>query len=241
MMKRNLRKNTVSLALAGTVILGTIAGVKIGMNANSNSYWTKSNGYWYYMDNGDKKTGWLNDNGTWYYLKDDGTMATGWILDKGNWYYLYSNGSMAHDTTIDGYYLNNSGAWTTSSGSSSTSTGGVRIGSELLTKLYELGFYDGGYDTMVYNPYGQSGLSAFDVMHVSSFNTGDCDISITLLRRTSDGDEKLKSILNMIVSNNGNELYDKIISNNSQTVYLDGRKIEINSYDQHTTISFSTK
>ena len=39
---------------------------------------------------------------------------TGWRLIDKNWYYFYSDGYMAKDTTIDGYYLNSSGAWTNS-------------------------------------------------------------------------------------------------------------------------------
>lgn len=53
--------------------------------------------------------GWI-ENGEWYYYQN-GYMKTGWIYDKGNWYYCYSNGMMAHDTVINGYYLNSSGAW----------------------------------------------------------------------------------------------------------------------------------
>ena len=38
--------------------------------------------------------------------------VTGWKLIDAKWYYFDSNGYMAKDTTIDGYYLNGSGAWT---------------------------------------------------------------------------------------------------------------------------------
>ncbi|MVX63758.1 hypothetical protein GKZ28_08625 [Clostridium chromiireducens] len=79
--------------------------------------WIYDNG-WYYTDlvNGKMKTGWLNEGPTWYYLNEisDGTlgkMKTGWIKDKNKWYYLYSDGSMAKNTYIDGYYLDQTGAW----------------------------------------------------------------------------------------------------------------------------------
>lgn len=49
-------------------------------------------------------------------------MKTGWINDNGNWFYTYGDGIMAHDTTIDGYYLNSSGAWTNSKPSSTSYT-----------------------------------------------------------------------------------------------------------------------
>ncbi|BCZ45591.1 hypothetical protein psyc5s11_16580 [Clostridium gelidum] len=54
--------------------------------------------------------------GDWYYFNSasngyKGAMKRGWIYDGGNWYYFYSSGQMAHNTTIDGYYVNSSGAW----------------------------------------------------------------------------------------------------------------------------------
>lgn len=61
-------------------------------------------------------TGWQKISGDWYYFNPNsdgykGIMKRGWIYDGGNWYYLYYNGQMAHNTTIDGYYVNSSGAW----------------------------------------------------------------------------------------------------------------------------------
>ena len=66
---------------------------------------------------------WKLINNNWYYYDSNGQMKTGWIYDKGNWYYCYSNGQMAKNTTIDGYYLNSNGAWTTNISSNSSSTG----------------------------------------------------------------------------------------------------------------------
>ena len=232
-----IMKKTTKILL-GLVLIGIVNPI----TANASSYWSQQNNIWYYLENGNKKTGWLNDNGTWYYLKEDGAMATGWILDKGNWYYFYSNGSMAHDTTIDGYYLNSSGAWTTNTASSSSSTGGVRTGAELLPKLYDLGFFDSGNNSMTYNPYGEKGLMTFNVMTVYAYdNSNNNDIGISIRKRTSDGDEKLKEILDSIIPNKGEELFDKIISNNKQTLYIDGRTIQIDPYYQYTMVLFSPK
>lgn len=69
---------------------------------------------------------WRKVNNNWYYTNSNGVNKTGWIYDSGNWYYCYSNGQMAKSTTIDGYYLNENGAWTlnipiTTSSSSSSS------------------------------------------------------------------------------------------------------------------------
>lgn len=56
---------------------------------------------------------WRRNSIGWWYTEGS-SWATGWRLINGNWYYFYSNGYMAHDTTIDGYYLNSSGAWSNS-------------------------------------------------------------------------------------------------------------------------------
>ncbi|WP_293978482.1 hypothetical protein [uncultured Clostridium sp.] len=59
------------------------------------------------------KTGWFKDNdGKWYYMSDNGEMQTGWIKDSnGKWYYLNDSGVMLSDTIIDGYVLDEDGAW----------------------------------------------------------------------------------------------------------------------------------
>jgi beta-glucosidase len=77
--------------------------------------WLQDNdGSWYYLsENGAMKTGWLKDtDGKWYYLNDNGSMRTGWLKDTdGKWYYLNANGEMAVNTIIDGYEVDNTGAW----------------------------------------------------------------------------------------------------------------------------------
>lgn len=59
---------------------------------------------------------WKSDKYGWWYTEGS-SWATGWRNINGNWYYFYSNGYMAHDTTIEGYYLNSSGAWTNNTSS----------------------------------------------------------------------------------------------------------------------------
>ncbi|WP_270565866.1 leucine-rich repeat protein [Clostridium beijerinckii] len=54
---------------------------------------------------------WKQDFTGWWY-KEGSSWATGWKLINSKWYYFDSKGYMAKDTTIDGYYLNDSGAWT---------------------------------------------------------------------------------------------------------------------------------
>ena len=54
---------------------------------------------------------WKQNSTGWWHAEGN-TWATGWKLIDGNWYYFYSDGYMAHDTTIDGYKLASTGAWT---------------------------------------------------------------------------------------------------------------------------------
>lgn len=96
--------------LASFVMLLAILGVNpIVAHAD----WRQSEGKWWYSQGGSSyATSWTQINGKWYYFDEYGYMKTGWLYDSGNWFYFYGDGTMAHDTTIDGCYLNSSGAWT---------------------------------------------------------------------------------------------------------------------------------
>lgn len=75
--------------------------------------WAKVSNVWYFFHtSGGMKTGWLLDKGEWYYLHSNGSMAIGWTEVNGDYYYLFENGAMAKSTVIDGYVLDESGAWT---------------------------------------------------------------------------------------------------------------------------------
>ncbi len=97
--------------------------------------WFNDNGTWYYLtDSGAMLTGWLSYKDDWYYLSPSGAMdvewgyisgkwyffspsgamLTGWQQANQKWYYFYDSGEMAYNTTIDGYVLEISGAWTPS-------------------------------------------------------------------------------------------------------------------------------
>lgn len=54
---------------------------------------------------------WKQDNSGWWYTEGN-SWATGWRNIDGNWYYFSPNsGYMYASTTVDGYYLNENGAW----------------------------------------------------------------------------------------------------------------------------------
>lgn len=96
-------------------------------NAAKGSY-----GSWWYEhdDGGYTKNGWEKIDGKWYHFDKDGWMQTGWYQDeKGDWYYL-SDGSIGKEgqmltdtTTPDGYYVDSSGKWSQSAGTTSNSQG----------------------------------------------------------------------------------------------------------------------
>lgn len=90
----------------------TEQGWKYVKNGNPVIGWNQVNGDWYLMDStGVMQTGWKKISDTWYLLKNNGVMATGWQEVNGKWYYLYSNGSMGSNTVIQGYRLDENGAW----------------------------------------------------------------------------------------------------------------------------------
>ncbi|MDO5516141.1 MAG: leucine-rich repeat protein [Clostridium sp.] len=75
--------------------------------------------YMFSYPNGEMMTGWQYDHlmRAWNYFNpvSDGTkgamVKSKWVYTGGKWYYLKDNGNMARNTSIDGYYVDDSGAW----------------------------------------------------------------------------------------------------------------------------------
>ncbi|MCE5220901.1 MAG: hypothetical protein LLF98_06425 [Clostridium sp.] len=57
---------------------------------------------------------WRQNSTGWWYTEGN-SYATEWRFIDGNWYYFYSDGYMATNAIIDGYYLNENGAWSNDS------------------------------------------------------------------------------------------------------------------------------
>ena len=77
--------------------------------------WVKSGETWFYLQNGQKYIGWLNQNGIWYYLDSSGAMAVGWMQIAGKWFYFDTSGVMQTGwRLVDGtwYYLDDNGNMT---------------------------------------------------------------------------------------------------------------------------------
>lgn len=105
-------------------LMDSTGSVQIGWNQTNGEWyffendgtmatgWQQINNTWYFLkDSGAMAKGWIHLNGIWYYLKENGDMAVGWQQSNGEWYYLYSNGAMASNTVVDGYPVNENGAW----------------------------------------------------------------------------------------------------------------------------------
>ena len=92
--------------------------------------WQYVGNTWYYLNgSGAMQTGWQQIGGTWYYLNGSGAMLTGWQQIGGKWYYMDASGAMASNTWIDGYYVDESGAWIPGEQQSSTAQG-LKVGQQ---------------------------------------------------------------------------------------------------------------
>lgn len=111
----NVTPVTSGTPLSNTIdnknITTTSAAITVSNQTAKGWILTKDNVWTYILDDGTKKTGWLNSNGTWYYLDEKGAMKTGWINYNDTWYYCNSSGAMLNDTIINGYKLGLDGAW----------------------------------------------------------------------------------------------------------------------------------
>ena len=199
--------------------------------------WKLNNGTFSYLVQGRKYTGWAKLDGEWYYFDNNGVMKTGWIQDGGNWYYLYNNGKMAHDTTIDGYYLNSSGVWTTQQSSSSIGSGTGISYSELNNRLEGLGFTD-----KKYYPAGQGFTAgyAYYWKHSSSALASVYNNQFSILMYSSDAEfhQAMKQIYSWLLPTQSDKL-DEILctSMQSQTLTMDGRTVDIKVYSDAVRVS----
>ncbi len=77
--------------------------------------WRFIEGEWYFFNEAGYalENQWLLWKNEWYYLDEKCMAAHGkWKQINGKWYYFYDGTcNMARNTTIDGYYVDDSGAW----------------------------------------------------------------------------------------------------------------------------------
>ncbi len=71
-------------------------------------YWLTKSGAW----DSSYKGSWKHNSKGWWYQDISGWYPTSrWLKIDGKWYYFYASGYMAADTTINGYYVDSTGAW----------------------------------------------------------------------------------------------------------------------------------
>lgn len=76
--------------------------------------WKYIDNEWYYFNqNGYAMCSqWLLYKNVWFYFDENCKMVHNkWLQVNGIWYYFFDSGEMARNTTIDGYYVDDSGAW----------------------------------------------------------------------------------------------------------------------------------
>lgn len=199
--------------------------------------WKINDGVCSYLVQGQKCIGWTKLDGEWFYFDANGAMKTGWIQDGGNWYYLYNNGKMAHDTTIEGYYLNSSGVWTTQQSSSSIGNGTGISYSELNNRVESLGFTDKKYypaysgHTASYGYYWKGSSSAL-------LGVYDDMVNITMYSTDAEFHQAMKQIFNWLLPESGNYL-DNILCTSMQTqeLVLDGKTVKIKVYNDGVSVT----
>jgi hypothetical protein len=221
-------------------------GLNITAHAESNKVWkwVKFGPYnWSYEEvdaaNAQDK-GWVLDpfDLLWRYYNDDGSYKTGWFYDKGNWYYFHPSGIMAYNTKVNGYYINDNGAWTDQALPS------VYTSYEVLQGITELGFNGsrGAYSLYANNndrnlDYENKSfdheIMAFNISQLKpgwGQTKGD-DFVLTIMKKDDDSKEKVKSALKVLLPSEWETLYNSIDFSNTQdkTLNLEGRAINIKS------------
>lgn len=76
--------------------------------------WKQIDGEWYYFNSNGYalESQWILWKNVWYWLDENCKMAHNkWLQINGKWYYFFDSGEMARNTTIDSYYVDDSGAW----------------------------------------------------------------------------------------------------------------------------------
>ncbi|WPC42795.1 cell wall-binding repeat-containing protein [Clostridium sp. JS66] len=105
-------------------------------------------------------------------------------------------------------------------------------------QLYDLGFVD-SHNNVILNPYGAEGNVKFTQLELT-VGTGDRDMSLVIYQSNPEIDQKIKTIVNMILPTQGNTLYSILdtVGLTTRTVELDGRTIKIGVYDYGLVVDF---
>ena len=172
---------------------------------------------------------WKSNSTGWWYTEGK-SYATGWRLIDKNWYYFYSNGYMAKDTTIGGYYLNSSGAWTSNVSTGKVESSSDSLGQEILNNISTQNpsfyiKYNGNINSVGKaindeieklkhtNPYEAYNISSYNIQMSSWSGSSNVDVTINCVynmtaKMATDLDTKARAIVASITSD-GMSLGDK--------------------------------
>ena len=143
-MKKFGRKGIIPFSIIALTALSPL--LVRAEEQNAGGKWVQSGENWlFFGENGEKKTGWIEDKGKKYYIDPvKGTLATGWVQMEGKWYFLdtkeaslgklaegwqwidgycyyfdATTGKMAeNEKTPDGYFVSAGGKWANEKGES---------------------------------------------------------------------------------------------------------------------------
>lgn len=99
---------------------------------------------------------------------------------------------------------------------------------EVKQLAYSLGFIN-GEKGLKFNPHGEKGDNMFNVARLYPIGSGEWDVSLFIYNDDSSIDNALRTLLNHLLPNQGNELYSVLDNSQvkSQELTMDGRRIKI--------------
>ncbi|KRU26801.1 cell wall binding repeat-containing protein [Clostridium sporogenes] len=118
---------------------------------------------------------------------------------------------------------------------------GPYTGAKVQNKLYDLGFFNRG-SGVEYNSEGAKGDASTECAQFFVLS-GNIDMRLSIHSSNPAFDQKLKTLFSYILPDSGNKLYSIIDNPNakSQTLTMDGRRIEIEVYGDGIIIDFGPK
>ena len=94
MKKQGWIRKALAVVLAATTVLSVPMQASAEETSVTNVWKEQDNNWYYYNEDGEAQTGWMNFGKKWYYFDEEGIMQTGWLQDGNKKYYLNSSGAM---------------------------------------------------------------------------------------------------------------------------------------------------
>ncbi|HCL4480255.1 TPA: hypothetical protein N2D99_002343 [Clostridium botulinum] len=144
-----------------------------------------------------------------------------------------SNGNTSNNTNSDSTTKSSTG-----SGTKPAQKQKVYTGTKVKNELYNLGFFNKG-SGLEYNSRGAKGDASTEYAQFFILS-GNTDMRLCIHNSDATFDQKLKTLFGYILPNSSSKLYSTIDNPNvkSQTLTMDGRKIDIEVYGGGIIIDF---